>query len=167
MAKIIRRKFSFDNPEMMDEGVVLCVEAYREYKQKHIRKIEALQDARNRYVKKYGKLMPDNYSMVEYLTKIETLLESGDSIQAKGSRQSKDFIINTTVAKLRQIGYGKQVKQEQMVLETEEEKEEKIQEEKPIIQKTEQIDPINILINEIVMIIRNGITITIKPLSDN
>ena len=114
MAKIIRRKFSFDNPEMMDEGVVLCTEAYRIYKQRHVRKIEGLQEARSRYVKKWGKLMPDNYSMVEYLTKMEALLENGESIQAKGSRQSKDFVINSAVAELRKLGYGKQEQQEQM-----------------------------------------------------
>lgn len=166
MAKIIRKKFTFDNPKMMDEGVVLCIEAYREYKQKRIRKIDALQDARKRYVKEYAKLMPDNASMVEYLTKIEELLENGESIQAKGSRQSKDFIINSAVAKLRKIGYGKQMKQEQMELKTEEENEEQIQDEKPEIQKTGAVDTIDI-INEIIKIIRNGITITIKPLSDN
>lgn len=166
MGKIIRKKFSFDNPEMMDEGVKVVVEAYRKMKQANFNKIDAMKWARRG--RKYLKMMPDSTSMVEYLSIIEELLETGENIGAKNKRNAKDAIINTATDQLRAIGYGKQVNQLKMELETDKEEDkpevEQIQEEK----ESEKVEnSISTLINEIIKVIRNGVTITIRPISDN
>lgn len=163
-----RYKFSFERPAEMDEGVKLCVEAYRYMKQNKTTKIEALDQVWNYAAKRYGKRMPGNEGMVDYITKIDTFLTTGENIQAGRRRSAKDAIINSAVNRLRELGYGKQEKQTRMELEPEEKHDSKqIIEQVPEEQKKEPEESvINLLVNGIIQVIRNGVTITIKPISN-
>lgn len=113
-----RCKFSFNRPETMDLGVALLVDAHTMFKSGKYDKTTSIEKARRR--DRNRKDMPENASLVEYLTKVIELLEKGETIPIENRRSPKTYVINSTIAKIK--GMPEQIP---MNLKQEEEKHEK------------------------------------------